>query len=261
MEKAAVVDVRNDAAPPGLRARGLAFSYGATAPRVFDDFTMDIPAGQHVAVLGRSGCGKSTLLSLLRGAATPDAGRVELVEASGRAVPVRGKLPARNVAVLEQGSYLFSRSVRENLQLACPDADDAALWRALEQAHLADAVRALPDGLDSFVGERGAALSGGQRQRLALARALAAGAPVLLADEPFTALDADLEAALLDTLLAACADKTLVLVTHHLAHIERFDRVVFLEEGRIACDGAPDVLARSDTRFSRLLALERGFLS
>lgn len=103
-------------------------------------------------------------------------------------------------------------------------------------------------------------LSGGQRQRLVLARALVADAPVLLADEPFTALDADLEAALLDTVLSACAGKTLVLVTHHLAHVERFDRVLLLEKGRIAADGSPDELAASNPRFARLLALEHAEL-
>ena len=213
-----------------------------------------------MAVLGRSGSGKSTLLSLLRGAALPDTGNVELVDAAGATVPVREKLPARTAAVMEQGSYVFARSIRENLQLADPEADDAALWRALEQACLTETVRALPDGLDAYPGEGGMRLSGGQRQRLVLARALVADAPVLLADEPFTALDADLEAALLDTVLSACAGKTLVLVTHHLAHVERFDRVLLLEKGRIAADGSPDELAASNPRFARLLALEHAEL-
>ncbi len=247
-------------APPSLRVRGLSFAYDASAPRVFDALDFDIPAGQHVAVLGRSGSGKSTLLSLLRGAALPGAGSVELVDAAGTATPMREKLPARACAVLEQGSYVFARSIRENLQLAEPAADDAALWHALEHARLTDAVRALPGGLDAYPGEGGMRLSGGQRQRLMLARALVANAPMLLADEPFTALDADLEAALLDTVLSACAGKTLVLVTHHLAHVERFDRVLFLEEGRIAIDGKPDELAASNPRFARLLALEHAAL-
>ena len=200
------------------------------------------------------------MLSLLRGAALPDTGNVELVDVAGATVPVREKLPVRTAAVIEQGSYVFARSIRENLQLADPEADDAALWRALEQARLADAVRALPDGLDAYPGEGGMRLSGGQRQRLVLARALVADAPVLLADEPFTALDADLEAALLDTVLSACAGKTLVLVTHHLAHVERFDRVLLLEKGRIAADGSPDELAASNPRFARLLTLEHAEL-
>jgi ABC-type multidrug transport system fused ATPase/permease subunit len=131
-------------------------------------------------------------------------------------------------ALAGQDAHLFDSSIGENLRVARPDADEAELWAALQRAHLADWVSSLPSGLDTRVGEEGSALSGGQRQRLVLARALLAGAPVLLLDEPTAHLDPPAAAALVDDVLAAAGDRAVLLVTHRPEGLERMDEVVRL---------------------------------
>jgi ABC-type multidrug transport system fused ATPase/permease subunit len=129
---------------------------------------------------------------------------------------------------------------------------------ALDAVGLASMVRALPRGLDTLVAEGGANFSGGQRQRIALARLLIARTPIVLLDEPFAALDPETEASLQNTLFGAFSDRTLVVITHHLQGIERFDRVAFIEDGRVEMEGAPADLASANARFRKLLAFDRG---
>jgi ATP-binding cassette subfamily C protein CydC len=127
----------------------------------------------------------------------------------------------------------------------------------MEQVQLAELVRALPQGLDTPTDEAGMRFSGGERQRIALARVLLADTPIVLLDEPTVGLDAVTEQAVLDALLAACKEKTVILITHHLQGIEAFDRVVFLENGRIELDGSPAELAATSERYRALLAFDR----
>lgn len=236
---AAVADPQAPAAlPPGtaIRFEGVGFRWQADRPAVLDGVTLDIPAGSRVAVLGPSGSGKSTLASLLLRVVAPDKGRillggVDLARLSAAAVRSR-------MAWLSQGTHLFSDTIRDNLRLALPEATDAEMWQALEQAQIAELVRTLPGGLDAWVGQGGTQVSGGQARRLELARALLSRAPILILDEPATGLDAETERAFLATLNDVAPGRTVVLIVHRLIGIERLDRIYRISAGRAVAAAA-----------------------
>ncbi|MGI6535877.1 MAG: thiol reductant ABC exporter subunit CydC [Eggerthellaceae bacterium] len=233
----------------------VAYAYPTGTHRVLDGVELDIPAGQHVAVLGRSGSGKSTLAMLLRGGDAPDEGTVTV---GGRHPSDLGETAARYLGFVQQQPYLFNRTLRDNLLIARPGATDEQLQAALRDVGLKGLLARLPHGLDTLVDEAGTRFSGGERHRIALARVLLADTPAVLLDEPTVGLDPITEQALMDTLMEAFANKTLIMITHHLQGIEAFDRVVFLEDGRIVLDGSPQKLARTSDRYRRLLSFDRG---
>ena len=147
--------------------------------------------------------------------------------------------------------------MRENLTLGVLDASDDKLIQTLENVGLGDKFASLENGLDTIVGETGVGFSGGEAHRIALARVLAADSEIVLVDEPFAALDPITENQLLDTLFTTCEERTLVVITHHLAQIERFDRVVFIEDGRLDLDGSPAELTGASDRFRKLVEFDR----
>lgn len=223
--------------PPGhaIRLESVRFAWPGRPP-VLDGMTMAIPAGARVAILGPSGAGKSTLASLLLKVAAPQSGRITLGGTDIARLPseaVRGE-----VAYLGQATHLFADTIRANLLLGRPGATDADLWDALDRAAVADTVRALPDGLNTWLGEGGAGLSGGQARRLALARTLLSPAPVLLLDEPASGLDAVTERAFLETLNGAVAGRTVILIAHRLTGVERLDRIWRLSAGHAVAAAA-----------------------
>ena len=196
---------------------------GRPARRCSTGLTLEVPQGARVALLGPSGAGKSTLAALALKVAAPQQGRVLLggVDiATLAAADVRSR-----IGWLAQATHLFDDTIRANLKLARPDADDAALWGALDAARIGEMVRALPDGLDTWVGEGGARFSGGQGRRLALARALLSPAPILILDEPCAGLDAETERAFLATLNEVADGRSVILITHRLTGVERLDRI------------------------------------
>ena len=152
-------------------------------------------------------------------------GGVDLARLSEEAVRAR-------FAWVGQDSHLFDDSIRNNLLLGRPDADEAALWSALEQAQIADLVRSLPGGLECWLGESATRVSGGQARRLALARALLSEAPILILDEPCAGLDADTERQFLLTLNETAAGRSVILIVHRLLGVERLDRIWRLQDGR-----------------------------
>ena len=224
--------------PPGsaLRFDAVSFRYAADRPPVLDALTLDIPQGARVAVLGPSGAGKSTLAALALKVCVPDSGRVTLGGtdiASLPAAAVRSRL-----SWLGQTTHLFADTIRANLLLARPDATDAELWDALDQAEIGATVRALPGGLDAWLGEGGAGLSGGQGRRVALARALLSPAPVLILDEPCAGLDSQTERAFLATLNVVAPGRSVLLITHRLTGVERLDRIYRLSSGHAVAAAA-----------------------
>jgi ATP-binding cassette subfamily C protein CydC len=226
-----------DPADPGtvrssftLRFEAVHFRWQPDRPAVFDGLTLDVPQGTRVALLGPSGAGKSTLAALALKVVSPQQGRV-LLGGADIAALAAADVRAR-IGWLAQATHLFDDTIRANLKLAQPDADDAALWGALDAARIGEMVRALPDGLDTWVGEGGARFSGGQGRRLALARALLSPAPILILDEPCAGLDAETERAFLATLNDVAEGRSVILITHRLTGVERLDRIWRLSGGK-----------------------------
>nr|WP_187353208.1 thiol reductant ABC exporter subunit CydC [Komagataeibacter melomenusus] len=211
-------------APAGtdIRFEQVSFRWDAARAPVLDHLDLSIPAGQRIAVMGPSGAGKSTLAALLLKVVGPQAGRIML---GGEDIAtIRDEAMRARIAWLSQATHLFTDTIRANLLLGRPDATEADLWAALEQARVADVVRALPDGLDSWLGEGGASVSGGQGRRLALARVLLSRAPILILDEPATGLDAQTEREFLLTLNEVTQGRTVILIVHRLTGVEKLDQ-------------------------------------
>jgi ATP-binding cassette subfamily C protein CydC len=216
-----------------IRFEGVHFAWAVDRPKVLDGLTLDIPQGSRVALLGPSGAGKSTLAALLLKVARAQEGRI-LLGGTDIAALDDGAVRAR-CAWLSQATHLFSDTIRANLLLGLPagaDAEESRLWAALEAARLAEVVRALPQGLDTWLGEGGLGLSGGQGRRLALARALLSEAPILVLDEPCAGLDAATEREFFQALNEAAPGRTVLLIAHRLTGAERLDRIWRLSAGR-----------------------------
>lgn len=189
-----------------------------------DDASLRLEPGERVALVGASGAGKTTIVNVLLRFLDPGEGRVLL---GGRDLREHRQGDVRRaIAVAGQDAHLFAASIRDNVRLGRPDATEKELERVLRRARIWEWVARLPHGLDTFVGEEGRELSGGQRQRLVLARALLTGAPVLVLDEPTAHLDAPTAGALIDDVLAAAGDRTVLLITHRTEGLDLVDRVV-----------------------------------
>ncbi len=219
-----------------LRLRDVTFRWQPGRPAVFEHLSLDIPQGARVAILGPSGSGKSSLAALLLRVAVPQGGQITL---GGADLSTIDEVVLRSrIAWLSQSTHLFADTVRANLLLGRPDASDAQLWAALDQAEIGDTVRTLPESLDCWLGEGGTGLSGGQARRIALARALLSPAPILILDEPATGLDAGTEQAFLLTLNQATSGRTVILIAHRLTGVERLDRIWRLAGGHASAAAA-----------------------
>jgi ATP-binding cassette, subfamily C, bacterial CydC len=238
------VAIREPAAPapaPGwpfaLELTGVRASYAGAGSPALDGVSLRLGPGEKVALLGASGAGKTTIVNLLLRFLDPDAGEVTL---GGRDLrEYRLADIRRSIAVAGQESHLFSTSIRDNVRLSRPSASEAEVEDALRRARIWDWVQSLPDGLDTPVGEQGRELSGGQRQRVIMARALLAGSPVLVLDEPTAHLDPITATELVEDVLTAAADQTVLLITHRSEGLTLVDRVVTLTGGNP--DTAPDI--------------------
>lgn len=230
------------------------YAYPGSEDAVLESFNCTIEQGQKMAVLGKSGSGKTTFASLMRGMLDPQYGSILI---GGQQMVARKYDVSGTIGYLSQNPYIFNKTLRDNLTLARPDATDEELLSILGEVGLKECFDALPDGLDTVIGETGTGFSGGEAHRIALARTLIAHSKILIVDEPFAALDPATESDLIETLFNVVGGKTLVVITHHLAHIEKFDRVLFLEDGKIELDGRPAELLGSNVRFKELVEADR----
>lgn len=244
-----------DGKRPDIDIRNATFRYPDGPCDVIKDLSLSIPAGQRIAVLGRSGAGKSTLGALLLGTYAPSSGSVRIAGIDAHAF---GAGMPHVVGVIQQSPHLFNWTLRDNVALGNVHASDDEIVEALRAVGLEPLLGRLPQGLDTIVDEAGRRFSGGERHRIALARVLLAGPPIVILDEPFAGLDPDTEQALIDTMFATLEGRTIVMITHHLQGVAACDRVIFVEDGGIALDGAPDQLERANERYRRLLAFDRG---
>jgi ATP-binding cassette subfamily C protein CydCD len=239
-----------------IRFEGVGFAYPGARRRALEGVSVDVPAGATVAIVGPSGAGKTTLANLLLRFWDPAEGRVFIDGVDLRDFEL-DHLRAR-VSLVSQDTYLFNDSLRANVALARPDADEAAIYRALDQAALAEFVMSLPEGLDTRVGERGVQLSGGQRQRVAIARAFLKNAPTLVLDEATSHLDAVSEAQVRSALDALMRDRTTIVIAHRLSTVRNADFLIVLDRGRIAETGSHAELVVRNGLYARLIRRQLG---
>lgn len=242
------------AAPASLRFGQVGFRYEGAAAPVLHDVSFAVPAGRTVALVGATGSGKSTIASLACRLVDPDPGAIALDGVDLRELTAAGL--ARTVALVPQVPFGFDDTIRENVSLDRSGIDDADVWQALRLAQADGFVAALPDGLDTVVGERGTSLSGGQRQRLTLARALAGRPRLLILDDATSAVDPRVESAILAGLRGG--GTSILVVAYRRATIALADQVVYLERGRVAARGThADLLARVEGYANLVTAYER----
>ena len=219
-----------------------------------NNFSLTIHPRERLAVVGPSGAGKTTIFQLAERFYDPQRGSVFF-----DGVDLRDADPAdirQRIAMVPQETVIFAASARDNLRYGNWDATEEQLWQAARDAHADEFLRALPEGLDTYMGEGGARLSGGQRQRIAIARALLRDAPLLLLDEATSALDAESERLVQDALDRLMADRTTIVIAHRLATVRAADRIVVMDEGRIVEEGTHTTLTARGGLYARLARLQ-----
>ncbi len=242
-----------------IRVDNLSFAYSPSQEPVLRDIHLHLPERGKLAIVGASGAGKTTLINLLVRFRDYREGSIRLGGVELRNLPQE---QVRDyISVVSQQTHLFNGTVRENLLLAQPDANDEALWNALHHAGLADTIRRLPEQLHTWIGEQGLHLSGGERQRLAIARALLKNSPIIIYDEPTANLDALSERDIMQTIVSQSAFKTTLVITHRLIGLDAMDEIVVLHSGEIVERGRKEALIKRQRYFWRLWNQQRQILT
>ncbi len=261
--------LRTGGRPPSIEFRKVSFSYGggedgeaSEANPALNGFDLIVPAGQKVGLVGASGAGKSTLTNLIMRAYDIQRGEIR-IDGQNIAEVTQDSL-RRAITVVTQESYLFHRSILDNIRYGQLDASMEEVEAAARHASAHDFILELADdqgrrGYDAHVGERGVKLSGGQKQRLGLARAILKDAPILILDEATAALDSESEQAIQDALAEIVADKTVIAIAHRLSTLRQMDRIIVMEQGRIVEDGRhDDLIQKPNGRYARLWRMQSG---
>ncbi|HWR64717.1 MAG TPA: thiol reductant ABC exporter subunit CydC [Bellilinea sp.] len=241
--------------PLELELSHVSFLYEPGADAALQDISLKLSPGKKIALIGPSGAGKTSLANILLRLWEFDSGEISL-----NGLDLRRFQPAQvrnQFSVISQVTYLFNATLGQNLRLAQPGATDDTLLEALRQAGLSEEIAALPHGLDTWLGEHGTRLSGGERQRVAIARALLQNTPLVILDEPTANLDVLTEAAIIDELHTALADKCVLWITHRLVSLEWMDEIIVLDSGGIAERGTHTELIKADGLYARLLELQK----
>jgi ATP-binding cassette subfamily B protein len=238
-----------------VRFEGVTFRYPSRPDAAaLSDFSLSVSRGEKVALVGPSGAGKSTVFQLLLRYYDPSSGSiildgVELASADPRELRSR-------IALVPQEPVIFAASVAENVRYGRPQASAAQVAAACRAAYATEFIERLPDGMNSFLGERGVRLSGGQRQRLSIARALLADRAVLLLDEATSSLDAESESYVQQALEHLMRGRTTLIVAHRLATVKNADRIVVMDQGRVIAEGSHADLVREQGLYARLASLQ-----
>jgi ATP-binding cassette subfamily B protein len=256
-----VISPANPAPAPAVRA-GSAIKFEAvnfhypsrpTQPAL-SNFSLDVAPGETVAIVGPSGAGKSTVFQLLLRFYDPASGRIELDGVGARELSLHDL--RQRIGIVPQDAVIFSTSALENIRYGRPAASDEETRAAAKAAFAHDFIDALPEGYDTFLGERGVRLSGGQRQRIAIARAMLKNSPLLLLDEATSALDAESERMVQAALASAMKDRTTLVIAHRLATVQQADRIIVLDHGRLVEQGTHESLVAANGVYARLAALQ-----
>jgi ATP-binding cassette, subfamily B, bacterial len=239
----------------GISFKHVVFHY-PSRPQIaaLDDVSLDIAAGETIALVGPSGAGKTTLFQCLLRFYDTQSGDIEINQQSIRSLSLKNL--REHIAVVPQDAVIFSANALENIRYGRPDASDDEVIKAAKAAQVDEFVHQLPDGYQTFLGERGTRLSGGQRQRIAIARAILKDAPILLLDEATSALDAESEVLVQEGLNAAMQGRTTLMIAHRLSTVQKADRIVVLEHGKIVEIGSPATLKEQGGLYARLAKLQ-----